>query len=82
MIALFSEYLECAYYPYFRDYKDKALFELTLEQNVHTTLENDLIAIYPSLSGNSVRQETKETFVNNCGIGPVHPGHEKTEVAS
>jgi len=59
VLALFTEYLECGYYPYFRDYKDKALFALTLEQNIHTTLESDLIAIYPSLSGNSVKKLKK-----------------------
>lgn len=31
-------------------------FLLTLEQNIHTTLESDLIAIYPSLSGNSIKK--------------------------
>jgi len=59
ILALFSEYLEYGYYPYFRDYKDKALFYLTLEQNIHTTLESDLIAIYPSLSGNSIKKLKK-----------------------
>lgn len=59
VLALFAEYLEYGYYPYFRDYKDKALFALTLEQNIHTTLESDLIAIYPSLSGNSVKKLKK-----------------------
>jgi len=32
---------------------------LTLEQNIHTTLESDLIAIYPSLSGNSIKKMKK-----------------------
>jgi predicted AAA+ superfamily ATPase len=59
VLALFSEYLEYGYYPYFRDYKDKTLFALTLEQNIHTTLESDLIAIYPALSGNSVKKLKK-----------------------
>jgi len=59
MLALFAEYLEYGYYPYFRDYKDKVLFYLTLEQNIHTTLESDLIAIYPSLSGNSIKKLKK-----------------------
>jgi len=59
MLALFKDYLEYGYYPYFREYKNKELFYLTLEQNIHTTLESDLIAIYPSLSGNSIKKIKK-----------------------
>ncbi|OGW44195.1 MAG: hypothetical protein A2Y66_04900 [Nitrospirae bacterium RBG_13_41_22] len=59
ILALFKSYLECGYYPYFREYKNRELFYLTLEQNIHTTLESDLIAIYPSLSGNSIKKIKK-----------------------
>lgn len=59
ILALFKSYLEYGYYPYFREYKNKELFYLTLEQNIHTTLESDLIAIYPSLSGNSIKKIKK-----------------------
>ncbi len=59
ILALFKNYLEYGYYPYFREYKNKELFHLTLEQNIHTTLESDLIAIYPSLSGNSINKIKK-----------------------
>lgn len=59
VLALFKSYLEYGYYPYFREYKNKELFYLTLEQNIHTTLESDLIAIYPSLSGNSIKKIKK-----------------------
>jgi len=59
ILALFKNYLEYGYYPYFREYKNKEPFYLTLEQNIHTTLEGDLIAIYPSLSGNSIKKIKK-----------------------
>lgn len=59
ILALFKNYLDYGYYPYFREYKNKELFYLTLEQNIHTTLESDLIAIYPSLSGNSIKKIKK-----------------------
>lgn len=59
ILALFKEYLRRGYYPYFSEYEDKQLFYLTLEQNVHTTLESDLIAIYPSLTGASVQRIKK-----------------------
>ena len=59
ILALFKSYLEYGYYPYFREYNNRELFYLTLEQNIHTTLESDLIAIYPSLSGNSIKKIKK-----------------------
>ena len=59
ILALFKSYLEYGYYPYFREYKNRELFYLTLEQNIHTTLESDLIAIYPSLSGTSIKKIKK-----------------------
>ncbi len=59
VLPLFKEYLEWGYYPYFFEYKDKGLFYLTLEQNIRTTLESDLMALYPSLSGNTVKKIKK-----------------------
>lgn len=56
ILSLFRHYLEHGYYPYFNEYKNKELYHITLEQNIHTTLESDLIAIYPSLSGNSIKK--------------------------
>lgn len=56
ILVLFKKYLEYGYYPYFKEYADKNIFRLTLEQNIHTTLESDLILIHPSLSGNSIKK--------------------------
>jgi len=56
VLALFRDYLACGYYPYFVEFADKALFGLTLEQHVHTTLEVDLPAIHPALNGASIRK--------------------------
>jgi uncharacterized protein len=40
----------------FVEFADKALFALTLEQHVHTTLEVDLPAIHPALNGASIKK--------------------------
>lgn len=56
ILKLFSEYLEYGYYPYFRLFESQAEFRMTLEQNLHTTLESDLVAIYPHLTGNSIKK--------------------------
>lgn len=59
VLALFREYLEYGYYPYFQEYADKSLFYMTLEQNIRTTLESDLPAIHQTLNGSSIRKIEK-----------------------
>ena len=59
IIPLFNSYLKYGYYPFFLEHKDHALYYIALEQNIHTTIENDLISVYPSLSGNSIKKISK-----------------------
>ena len=59
VLALFNAYLECGYYPYFREYEDKTQFYMTLDQNIHATLEGDLLAIHQSLNGTSIQKIKK-----------------------
>lgn len=54
VLPLFKHYIKCAYYPYFFEMPNEELYFLTLEQNMHTTIESDLAAIYPRLSGASI----------------------------
>lgn len=56
VLPLFKRYLAVGYYPYFLDFADESLFYMTLEQNIHTTIENDLLAIYPTLTGSSIKK--------------------------
>lgn len=56
ILKLFSEYLEYGYYPYFRIFESVNEFKITVEQNLHTTIESDLVAIYPHLTGNSIKK--------------------------
>jgi uncharacterized protein len=56
ILKLFGEYLEHGYYPYFRIFESVSEFKITVEQNLHTTLESDLVAIYPHLTGNSIKK--------------------------
>lgn len=56
VLAVFKEYLATGYYPYFNEFNDSKQFYLTIEQNIHTTLESDLPAIYQTLNGASVRK--------------------------
>jgi predicted AAA+ superfamily ATPase len=50
IIPSFHQYLKYGYYPYYFEIKDQDAYRITLEQNVHLTIESDLVAIYPSLT--------------------------------
>jgi len=59
ILKLFSEYLEFGYYPYFKEFNDKKYYYVTLEQNVKTTLESDLLSIHPNITGVSLKKIKK-----------------------
>ncbi len=54
ILPLFQRYQSYGYYPYFFELNDKELYYITLEQNIHSTIEADLAAIYPHLTGSSI----------------------------
>lgn len=54
VLPLFQRYLKSGYYPYFFEIPNEKLYFITLEQNLHSTIEGDLAAIYPHLSGSSI----------------------------
>ena len=55
-LALFKKYLKHGYYPFFFEARDEALFNQLLNQNLHTIIESDLMAIQPALTGNSIKK--------------------------
>jgi predicted AAA+ superfamily ATPase len=59
ILALFKEYLRFGYFPYFQEFKDESIYHITLEQSIHTTIESDLLAVYPELSGRSIQKLKK-----------------------
>ena len=56
VIEEFRRYLEWGYYPYFTEFEDLASFQITLQQSVRATLESDLPALHPTLTGATVRR--------------------------
>lgn len=52
----FQQYLENGYYPYFTEFEDLASFQTTLQQSMRATLESDLPALHPTLTGASVQR--------------------------
>ena len=55
----FKEYLHFGYYPYFTEFDDISSYYMTLEQGIRTTIESDLLSIYPTLNGGSIKKIKK-----------------------
>ncbi len=56
ILALFKDYLQFGYFPYFTEFDDISLYYITLEQCIRTTIESDLLSIYPTLNGSSIKK--------------------------
>jgi uncharacterized protein len=72
MLPQFHDYLRHGYYPYWNELKDDIKFKMTLEQNVHTTLEADIPAIYPQLTAHSI-QKVEQLFIFISENAPFTP---------
>ena len=59
IIPLFKKYLDYGYYPYSITMDNKDDFYKTLQQSLNTTIESDLLSIYPNLSGVSINKIKK-----------------------
>lgn len=56
VLALFNEYLRHGYYPFWFAEQNEAIYRQILNQNLLATLESDLVAVHPSLTGNSIKR--------------------------
>ena len=59
ILPLFRSYLRHGYYPFYFEGQNETLFFQLLNQNIHTTLESDLITVQPALTGNSIKKISK-----------------------
>ncbi|MBL6969990.1 MAG: ATP-binding protein [Campylobacterales bacterium] len=56
ILPLFKRYCEVGYYPYFLNVNDDDIFFDMLEQNINISISSDLLFVYPSLDGNSIKK--------------------------
>jgi uncharacterized protein len=56
ILPLFKRYCEVGYYPYFLSINDDEIFFDMLKQNINISISNDLLFVYPSLDGNSIKK--------------------------
>lgn len=80
ILQQFQKYLTAGYFPYFLEMKEEALYLLTLEQNLHTTIESDLAAIYPQLTAGSI-QKIKKLLIYIANSVPFTPNWHKIMAA-
>ena len=63
IIPIFRDYLKHGYYPYYLSMPNEMLFFQTLKQNINVSLESDLLSVYPSLNGKSIKRIRLLLFV-------------------
>ena len=56
ILPVFKAYMRHGYFPYFLEHPDEDTYLRTLEQGLHTTIESDLLSIYPLLAGVSIKK--------------------------
>jgi predicted AAA+ superfamily ATPase len=56
ILPLFKQYLKTGYYPYSLSIEDEDIFFDMLEQNINVSISSDLLFVYPSLDGNSIKK--------------------------
>lgn len=56
ILPLFKNYLDYGYYPYSITMDNKNDYYTTLKQSLNTSIESDLLSIYPTLNGNSIKK--------------------------
>lgn len=56
ILPLFKRYLKVGYYPYSLDIHNDDVFTDVLKQNIDISISYDLLSVYPSLDGNSVKK--------------------------
>ncbi len=56
VLVLFRDYLRFGYYPYYLSMPNEDYFFQTLKQNINVSIESDLLNIYPSLNGRSIKK--------------------------
>jgi predicted AAA+ superfamily ATPase len=56
ILPLFKRYLKVGYYPYSLSIDDDEIFIDMLKQNIDVSISSDLLFVYPSLDGNSIKK--------------------------
>jgi len=72
----FYRYLKVGYYPFLYELHDEVAYGMILEQNLHATIESDLVAIHPHLTGITIAK-LKQLVVYIANSVPFTPNWSK-----
>lgn len=78
VLALFQRYLRHGVYPFFTEFPDEATFLDVLEQNIRATVEADIPAANPTLTGETVRK-LKKLLAWLAGAVPFTPDYNRLQ---
>lgn len=56
ILSLFNDHLRRGVYPFFLEFPDVEVFRRVVEQNLRATIESDIPASYPTMTGETVRK--------------------------
>lgn len=59
VISLFKSYLKKGVFPLYVDYKTTENYYRALQQTINTIIENDILAVYPKLTGITIKRLKK-----------------------
>jgi len=59
VLPLFQKYLKTGLFPFYKEYNKVENYYLALNQMINSSVENDIISVYPKLSGTSLRRIKK-----------------------
>lgn len=81
VLTCFNHYLQFGFYPYFLQYQTNLkLYHISLEQSVHTSIESDLAAIHPDLTGSSIKN-IKKLLSHIARLVPLKPDLAKLKIS-
>lgn len=81
ILPIFKQYLKQGYYPYFLELGDLDTYYLTIEQNIIATIETDIPAVYPSLTGHSLRKIKHILGFLSANV-PFKPSYKQLQLAA
>ncbi|MBF0301069.1 MAG: ATP-binding protein [Oligoflexia bacterium] len=72
IISIFHKYLKRGCFPFYREYKTLDSYYLAINQMINSSVENDIIAVYPKLSGVSLKRIKKllNYLASSCPFTP------------
>ena len=80
ILPLFQKYLKTGLFPFYKEYNNIENYYLALNQMINSSVENDIISVYPKLSGTSLKR-IKQLLIYVTKSCPFTPDMKKIKTA-